>query len=404
VNAADDRLKILHLVSATAHTQQTLVGQLTSLVTRTDRTHVTMQVVHFAPGTAHAAVLRQAGVPVHELELSRKRFAVTALSEVLKHIRNFAPDVIHAWGHTAQLATRILKPFAKRLPPVVWTMPNAPPLTDATGFIDRRKVLLLKQGAQLAQCIVYPTSALAAQYRRLGFPDRAFATIAAGVDIDRYKIDGVARQRLRKELKLEDNAFVIGMLAPFMPEYDYPSFVKATAEIIKYNPDVNVLIAGRGAQRGNAGVMALLGGGTLATRTTLLGEWSDLSALFNTCDVMCSSALNDSSAMTLATAMLCGVPCVGTGKGAQGEVLSQHGIAIEPGSPNGLIRGITRVIELTPEKRAFMTQNARQHIVNNYSIQGSIEKYLGVYLDLTQAREAKSRSSARAAKKLVSSD
>lgn len=96
--------------------------------------------------------------------------------------------------------------------------------------------------------------------------------------------------------------------------------------------------------------------------------------------------------MMLATAMLCGVPCVGTGKGAQGEVLSQYGIAVEPGSPNGLIRGITRVIEMTPDKRTFMTQNARQHVVNNYSAQGAVEKYLGLYLELTQAREAKLRT------------
>lgn len=403
MNVADDRLKILHLVSATAHTQQTLVGQLTALATRTDRSHVSMQVVHFAPGTAHAAVLRQAGIPVHELELSRKRFAITALGEVLRHIRNFAPDVIHAWGHTAQLTSRVLGPFVKQLPPVLWTMPNTAPLVDDTGFIDRRKLAWLKQGAKAAQCIVYPTTALAAQYRRLGFPDRAFATIAAGVDVDRYKVDSAARQRVRKELKVEDSTFLIGMHAPFLPECDYPSFVKATAEIIKYNPEVNVVIAGRGAQRGNAGVMALLGGGTLASRTTLLGEWSDLSGLFNACDVACSSALNDGSAMMLATAMLCGVPCVGTGKGAQGEVLNQYGIAVEPGSPNGLIRGITRVIELSPEKRAFMTQNARQHIVNNYSIQGGIEKYLGCYLELAQAREAKSRSSVRAVKKVASS-
>lgn len=383
----DDRLKILHLVSATAHSQQTMVGQLTALVTRTDRTHVNMHVVHFTPGTAHAAVVRQAGVPVHELELSRKRFAATALSELQTQIRRGKPDVVHAWGHTAQLALRAIGTFGKALPPVLWTMPNVVPLTNDTGFIDRNKVAFVKRSARHAQRIVYPTAALAAQYRRLGFPDDNCAVIAAGVDVERYKPDANARQRMRNELKLNANDFIIGMNAPFVPESDFATFVKATAEIIKYNPNVYVVIAGRGAQRGNAGVMALLGGGTLASRTTLLGEWSDQSALYNACDVVCSSALNDSSAMVMAAAMLCGVPCVGTGKGAQGEVLSQHGIAVEPGSPNGLTRGITRIIEMPPEKRAFMTAQARQHVISNYSIQGAVEKYIGEYLELSNARE-----------------
>jgi glycosyltransferase involved in cell wall biosynthesis len=228
---------------------------------------------------------------------------------------------------------------------------------------------------------------VAAEYRRFGFPDGNGSVITAGVDLDRYKPDAKLGQQLRTQLKLEANAFVIGMYAPFAPEYDFASFIRATAELIKYNPNVYVILAGKGVQRGNSGVMALLGGGTLATRTTLLGEWSDLSALFNACDVFCSSALGDGSAQTLASAMLCGVPCVGTGKGLQGEVLSQYGIAIEPGSPNGLVRGITRVLEMSAERRIFTAEAARKHVVANFSTQGSVQKYLGLYLEMTHAVE-----------------
>ena len=87
------------------------------------------------------------------------------------------------------------------------------------------------------------------------------------------------------------------------------------------------MLAGHGVQKGNAPLMALVGGGTLGTRTHLLGEWSDVTSLFNACDVVCSSALNDGARMTLVMAMLCGVPCVATGMGAQGEVIGHHGVA-----------------------------------------------------------------------------
>lgn len=388
MNDSDGRIRILHLVSATTHTQQALMVQLTPVATRFNRSFLQMEVVYFAPGTSQAATLRQLGVPVHEIEWARGRFSLTALPELLKRIRTFQPDVIHAWGHSAQLALHLLKRFIKPLPPVVWSMPNAAPLPAKQGFIDRKKLVMLKKAMLTQPHIVYPTTAVAAQYRRLGFPDKNFSTIAVGVDVERYKSDSATRKRMRDELKLDDKALVIGMHAPFVADNDYPSFVKATAELIKYNPNVYVIVAGRGAQRGNAGIMALLGGGTLATRTTLLGEWSDLSLFYNACDVACSSALNDSNAMSLAIAMLCGVPCVGTGKGAQGEVLNVHGIAIEPGSPNGLIRGITRIIEMSAERRAFVTKNARQHILSNYSIQGTVEKHMSLYLALTQAHEA----------------
>ena len=135
-------------------------------------------------------------------------------------------------------------------------------------------------------------------------------------------------------------------------------------------------------QKGNAPLMALVGGGTLGTRMQLLGEWSDLASLFNACDVVCSSALNDGSRMTLVTAMLCGVPCVATGIGAQGEVIGHHGVAIEAGSPPAFVKGIQRVLQLTPEKRAAMAQGARKHALQNYVYVRSLQRYLQLYYDL----------------------
>ena len=86
--------------------------------------------------------------------------------------------------------------------------------------------------------------------------------------------------------------------------------------------------------------------------------------------------------MNIVMAMLCGVPCVATGMGAQGEVIGQHGVAIEPGSPAAFIKGITRVMQLTPEKRTHMAQGARKHALANYVYVRSLQQYLQLYYDL----------------------
>jgi hypothetical protein len=114
----------------------------------------------------------------------------------------------------------------------------------------------------------------------------------------------------------------------------------------------------------------------------LLGEWSDLASLFNACDVVCSSALNDGARMSLVAAMLCGVPCVATGLGAQGEVIGHYGVAIESGSAAAFVKGIQRVLQLTPEKRAAMAQGARKHALQNYVYVKSLQRYLQLYYDL----------------------
>jgi glycosyltransferase involved in cell wall biosynthesis len=352
------------------------------VLTRMPKQRVKTQVVCLAPGAVPAAMLRQNGVPVHDVALSRQKFSIGGFGELVKAAKAFKPDVIHAWGYTAQIFAHGVRKRVDRRIKVVWTVGSTAPLPRNAGWIDRKKLKHVVKAAANADRIVYASDAGGAQHRRAGFPEGEHLTIPPGIDATRFKPDPAARRKIREQLHLGPEAFVIGMVAPFQPEYDHATFIKAIGELIKTNPNVSVVLAGHGVQKGNAPLMALVGGGTLAGRTQLLGEWSDLASLFNACDVVCSSAQNDGSRMTLVAAMLCGVPCVATGLGAQGEVIGHHGVAIEAGSPPAFVKGILRVLQLTPEKRAAMAQGARKYALQNYVYVKSLQRYLQLYYDL----------------------
>ncbi len=352
------------------------------VLTRMPKQRVKTQVVCLAAGAVPAAVLRQNGVPVHDVALSRHKFSLGGFGELVKAAKAFRPDVIHAWGYTAQIFANAVRKRCDRKIKVVWTVGNTVPLPRGAGMIDRHKVKHAAKAAPSAERIVYASDAGSAQHRRAGFPEGEQLTIPPGIDATRFKPDPAARRKIREQLHLGPDAFVIGMVAPFQPEYDHTTFLKAIGELIKGNPNIAIVLAGHGVQKGNAPLMALIGASTLATRTQLLGEWSDLASLFNACDAVCSSALNDGARMTLVAAMLCGVPCIATGMGAQGEVIGHYGVAIEPGSPAAFVKGILRVLQLTPEKRAAMAQGARKHALQNYVHVRSLQRYLQVYYDL----------------------
>jgi glycosyltransferase involved in cell wall biosynthesis len=376
------QIRILHVVSSAAVAAGLQQSLLMPPLTRMPKERVKTQVVCLAPGAVPAAVLRQSGVPVHDVALSRKQFSFGGLGELVKTAKAFKPDVIHAWGYTAQIVANVVRKRCDRKIKVVWTVANTAPLPRGAGMIDRQKLKYAAKAAPSADRIVYASAAGAAQHRRVGFPEAEQLTIPPGIDATRFKPDPAARRKIREQLHLGPEAFVIGMVAPFQPEYDHPTFLKAVGELIKSNPHISVVLAGHGVQKGNAPLMALVGGGTLGTRVQLLGEWSDLASLFNACDVVCSSAQNDGARMTLVAAMLCGVPCVATGMGAQGEVIGHHGVAIEAGSAPAFVKGIQRVLQLTPEKRAAMAHGARKHALQNYVYVRSLQKYLQVYYDL----------------------
>ena len=320
--------------------------------------------------------------PCTTLRCRANGFSVGAFRDLARAAKAFRPDVIQAWGHTAQIVSSFVRARCESKPKLVWSVANTAPLARGAGFIDRRKLKLAAKRAAKADRIVYTSEAGASQHRRVGFPDGGHATVSPGVDATRYRTDAAMRRKVREQLQIPPKAFVIGMLAPFQPEYDHATLLKAAGELIKTNPDLTILLAGHGVQKGNAPLMALVGGGALGTRTHLLGEWSDVTSLFNACDVVCSSAQTDSARMTLVMAMLCGVPCVATGMGAQGEVIGHHGVAVEPGSPAAFVKGVTRIMQLAPEKRAQMVQGARKHALQEFVYVRALQKYLQLYFDL----------------------
>jgi hypothetical protein len=60
-------------------------------------------------------------------------------------------------------------------------------------------------------------------------------------------------------------------------------------------------------------------------------------------------------------------------------LLGQHGVAIEPGSPPAFVRGITKILQLTPERRAQLASGARKHVLQNYVYVRSLQKFLQLY-------------------------
>lgn len=371
----------MHLVSSEGVTGAAQQSLFMPMLTRMPKARVKMLVVALSPNVVPGAVLRQNGVPVYDVALSKHRFSLAAFGQLLKTMRAFRPDVIHAWGHSAQVVSHWLRGRCEWDVKLVWTNANTTPLSRKAGMIDRQKLKYAAKFAKHADAIVYTSEAGASAHRRVGFPEESYTVVPLGVDPTRFKPDLAARRKVREQLGLTNEAFVIGMIAPFQPEYDHTTLFKAVGELIKTNPNVSVLLAGHGVQKGNAPLMALVGGGTLGTRTHLLGEWSDVAAFFNACDLACSSALADQARMSLVMAMLCGVPCVATGMGAQGEVIGQFGVAVEPGSPTALIRGITRVMQMPQDKRAYMAQGARKHALTNFVSIRSLQKYLQLYYD-----------------------
>jgi glycosyltransferase involved in cell wall biosynthesis len=66
----------------------------------------------------------------------------------------------------------------------------------------------------------------------------------SGVDIERFKPDGQARQRLREELQIPAGAFVFLFIGRLNPDKGVLSLVQAFVRVAAANPDAHLLVVG----------------------------------------------------------------------------------------------------------------------------------------------------------------
>ena len=73
--------------------------------------------------------------------------------------RLFRPDVIQAWGYTAQIVAALVRGRCDWKPKLVWSIAETVPLARDAGFIDRQKVKYAAKFSGKADRIVYTSEA-----------------------------------------------------------------------------------------------------------------------------------------------------------------------------------------------------------------------------------------------------
>jgi glycosyltransferase involved in cell wall biosynthesis len=124
----------------------------------------------------------------------------------------------------------------------------------------------------------------------------------------------------------------------------------------------------------------------IGDRVLLLGERTDIDALYGTFDVITlSSAYGEGFPMVLGEAMSCGVPCVGTDVGDIAEIIGDPGAVVPPRDPAALAAAWERLAVLTPPDRAAHGAAARARIVENFRLQVVVSRYEALYEDIAAA-------------------
>jgi glycosyltransferase involved in cell wall biosynthesis len=169
-------------------------------------------------------------------------------------------------------------------------------------------------------------------YIQRGISPNAITVIHNGIDTVRFVPSDAERGRVRKELKIGDDAPTILLVARYSPEKDIPLFVQSSRFFLEREPLGHVIMAGAGLTETNQSFADLLIREGFDEKSNIrqhlhaVGSRPDLPAFHNASDVLAITSVTESRPLTISEAQAAGLGvAVSTDVGDAAAMIGPHG-------------------------------------------------------------------------------
>lgn len=191
-------------------------------------------------------------------------------------------------------------------------------------------------------------------------------------------------ENIYKELGINKDTIVIGMIGRFAPVKGHRYFFEAARIVLEKHRDVMFLVAGKDDLLGRIDLENFAKDAGIFKSVIFLGYRNDLPEIMGVCKVgVISSVGSEFVPRVLIEWLSCGVPVVATNVGGVPDIVREDvcGYIVKPGNPADMAEKISVLIE-DKKKRNEMSEYARKYAVGNCSDSVFAENTLKVYGDL----------------------
>ncbi|HEY3627814.1 MAG TPA: glycosyltransferase [Terracidiphilus sp.] len=315
--------------------------------------------------------LRSAGVEFVSLEMRKGLADPRGWFRFRAWLRHSRPDVVHAHlPHAAWLArwSRLAAPI-----PVLIDSIH----TSATGGWGRR--IGYRMSKRLPDLVSAVSQGVADACEAAGMilPPRLMV-IPNGVDVEHWRPNPAARNDLRRSLGFTDEFlwFAAGRLDPVK---DYPGLLRAMTQFSKA---AHLVIAGGGP--GEASLRRLAGQLGIESRVRFLGFQHDVLSWMQAADALVLTSRWEGLPMSLLEAGGCALPAVATDVAGSREIIvhGKTGFLTAVADCVALGEAMSTMMRMGVEARAAMGIQARNRIVESFSLDKVLDRWETVYREL----------------------
>ena len=287
-----------------------------------------------------------------------------------KIIIKLNPDVLHSHMIHANIFSRLLH-ITVPIPMVISTAHNA----NEGGQMRMLAYRFTNSLADLSTNV--STEALQAFIEKNAMCSDKSTVVYNGVDTNKFIYNQDSREAFRKQLGLGTDDFLFLAVGRLTEQKDYPNLLNAFSSIVKNNPKAKLAIIGKGNLEDEIKKLHYSLG--LQNNTYFLGTRNDVHLLMSACDCFVLSSAYEGFGLVVAEAMSSQRVVIGTDSGGVKEVIGTEGFLVEPKDHIALANAMQRAINLDTDQRNDMGLKARQRILNKYSLNATVDKWLKLY-------------------------
>lgn len=215
-------------------------------------------------------------------------------------------------------------------------------------------------------------------------------TLRHGIDIDATRAQLAHREEIRTELGLGADEFVVGTVANFRPQKDYPNLFEAIRQLAERGISVRVVAVGQGPQ--DAELHALRDELGLADRVILTGFRDDAVRVMAACDSFVLASRWEGLPVAVMEAVGLGLPIVSTAVGGIAEEFTDgvDALLVPPGNPSALA-GVLERVATDDDLRERLAQASRDR-AGDFGVARTMGVIETTYEELAAARPSASAS------------
>lgn len=356
---------------------------LYQLLTRINRAKFSPVVLSLMNNGTIGERIQSLDIPVYTIDMEPGKPTLVAAWKLIRTVNQIKPDIIQGWMYQGNIAAQFANLFNFKKIPVIWCIHHSINCLKSEKILTQ---ILIKLGILLSKLnykVVFVSHNSKKQHEILGYYQDNTCVIPNGFDTLHFQASQEKKCKLRSELSLETDTFLIGLVCRYHPMKDHANFIKAAALLSQKFPHARFLLAGRDVDYSNQSLLQLIQNLEIRNKVYLLGERHDTSNIFSALDVLSvSSAYGEAFPLVIGEAMSCGIPCVVTNVGDSGWIVGNTGRVVEPRNPEALANAWQDLIAIGLEARQALGKAARERIINYFSLANVVEQYEKLYLEV----------------------